>query len=213
MKKVFALSAALLTFSVSSAYAVQNQFYIGADYIFTSNSLDKGSGTTYRNYNPSFSYTTDYAEDYSSPSVNIGYNFNEHFGIEAFYQTSSTEKDKYYGVWNTLDTLSSETSFQAYGVDMITYIASTDKVDWLASVGLAQYEYETEYKYHYLKRINKQTVEDDGIGVRLGAGIQINFDRYISFRAMYRYIFSDMDGLKHAQELLVGVRVGFYPFY
>ncbi len=213
MKKLLILSALVLFGEICSAQAAQNQFYIGADYVYTSNSLDKGSGPMYQNYNPSFSYRTDYAEDYYSPSVNIGYNFSENFGIEAFYQVSGEEKDKFYGVWNTLDSLSSETSFQAYGADLIAYIGATDKVDWLISGGLAQYEYETKYKYHYLRRVVKQTVEDDGLGVRLGAGFQINFDRYVSLRAMYRYIFSDMDGLKHAQEFLVGVRIGFYPFY
>lgn len=212
MKKILACSLAALGLA-APAQAAQNQFYIGADYVYSMNSVDKGNGPMFRNYNPEITYHTDYADDYSLPSINVGYNFSENFGIEAFYMTSGKEKDKYYGIWNSLDTLQAETSFQAYGVDMIGYIGSTDKVDWLLTAGVAQYEYETKYKYHYLKRITKQTVEDDGLGVRVGAGFQINLDRYISLRAMYRYVFTELDGMKHAQEILVGVRVGFYPFY
>ncbi len=212
MKKLVALSLALSVFA-SNAEAVQNQVYVGADYVYTMNGIDKGEGPHYKQFNPEIDYATDYADDYSSPSLNIGYNFNESLGIEAFYQTSNTQKDKYFGVWNSLDSLASETSFQAYGADLMAYIEGTDKVDWLLSAGVAQYQYETKYKYQYLGRVNKLTVDDDGLGVRLGAGIQINFDRYVSLRAMYRYIFMDLDGIKHSQELLVGVRIGFYPFY
>lgn len=212
MKK-FLFSMLVLLGMPFSALAAQNQFYVGADYVFSSNSTDSGNGPMFRNYNPEINYRTDYPEDFSLPSINVGYNFSENFGIEAFYMASGKEKDRYYGVWNSLDTLQAETKFQAYGVDLIGYIGSTDKVDYLLTAGLGQYEYETKYKYHYLKRITKQTVDEDGIGIRVGAGIQLNLDRYVSLRAMYRYIFSDLDGIKHSQEILVGVRVGFYPFY
>ena len=39
------------------------------------------------------------------------------------------------------------------------------------------------------------------------------FDDYISFRAMYRYVFVDIPGIDKIQEVLVGVRIGFEPFY
>lgn len=212
MKKLLALSLFMVLFAFN-ANAAQNQIYIGADYIYTMNSVDKGTGPHFRATNPEIDYETNYPENFYSPSVNVGYNLSENFGIEFFYQTSSKETDKYYGIWNSLDSLDSETSFQAYGVDMIGYIGSTDKVDWLVSAGVGQYEYETKYKYQYLGRIKKLTVDTDGLGIRVGGGLQINLDKYVSLRAMYRYIFTDIDGLKNSQEFLIGVRIGFYPFY
>ena len=152
-------------------------------------------------------------KDFSVPSVNVGYNFSENFGVEAFYQASGSEDDHYFGVWNSLDSLSAETDFQAYGVDLMAYLKTTDKVDWVLSAGLAQYEYKTKFKYRYLNLYREQEIEEDGLGIRFGTGFQINFDDYVSFRAMYRYIFSDVPGLKHAQEIVFGVRIGFYPFF
>lgn len=211
MKKACLLSV-LGMFAAAEVQAVPNRIYVGADYIVHQNSTDR-NGPTFRSINPNINFPTEYPEDFSLPSVNIGYNFSENFGIEAFYQSSSSEDDRYFGVWNSLDTLGAETDFQAYGVDLMAYLKTTDKVDWLLSAGIAQYEYETKFKYRYLNLYRSEKIEEDGLGIRLGTGFQINFDDYVSFRAMYRYIFSDVPGLKHAQEFLIGVRVGFYPFF
>lgn len=91
MKKFLACSLAALGLA-APAQAAQNQFYIGADYVYSMNSVDKGNGPMFRNYNPEINYHTDYADDYSLPSINVGYNFSENFGIEAFYMTSGKEK-------------------------------------------------------------------------------------------------------------------------
>lgn len=213
MKKIACLSFLAGTAMLATeVQAVPNRIYVGLDYAVHQNSVDD-NGPTFRSVNPNINYTTEYPEDFQAPSINVGYNFSENFGIEAFYQTSSTEDDRYFGVWNSLDTLASETDFQAYGVDLMAYLKTTDKVDWLLSAGVAQYEYSTKFKYQYLNIYREQEIEEDGLGIRLGTGFQINFDDYVSFRAMYRYIFSDVPGLKHAQEFLIGVRVGFFPFY
>lgn len=213
MKKIscLAMLAGMMLLS-TKAEAVPNRIYVGADYIFHQNSVDD-SGPTFRSANPMINYETEYPKDFSVPSVNVGYNFSENFGVEAFYQASGSEDDHYFGVWNSLDSLSAETDFQAYGVDLMAYLKTTDKVDWVLSAGLAQYEYKTKFKYRYLNLYREQEIEEDGLGIRFGTGFQINFDDYVSFRAMYRYIFSDVPGLKHAQEIVFGVRIGFYPFF
>ena len=111
MKKACLLSV-LGMFAAAEVQAVPNRIYVGADYIVHQNSTDR-NGPTFRSINPNINFPTEYPEDFSLPSVTIGYNFSENFGIEAFYQSSSSEDDRYFGVWNSLDTLSAETDFQA----------------------------------------------------------------------------------------------------
>ena len=128
MKKISGLAmlgGAMLM--AAEAAAVPNRIYVGADYVFHQNSTDD-SGPTFRSVNPSINYETRYPDDFSVPSVNVGYNFSENFGVEAFYQASGDENEHYFGVWNSLDSLSAETDFQAYGVDLMAYFdAEEDK--------------------------------------------------------------------------------------
>ena len=110
--------------------------------------------------------------------------------------------------------LKSETRYQSYGLDFIAYIRSTDKVDWLLSAGVGQYEFETKFKYtNGGTPVRKYTDKEDSLAPRVGAGIQINLDEYVSFRAMFRYVFIDVPGIDKMQEIMLGVRLGFSPFF
>lgn len=210
--KRFVLGGLLSLAFVTEAYAVPNRFYVGTDVIYDFNKSD--GGPRFEATNPTINQEVEAPENMLSAGINAGYNFSENFGIEAFYQASGTHDKIYDSIVSINSQLSAETSYQAYGLDMIAYIRSTDKVDWLLSVGLAQYNYKTKFKYYTGgHEVKKQTEKNDEIGVRLGVGFQINFDDYVSFRAMYRYIFADIPGIDKMQEFVVGVRIGFEPFY
>lgn len=213
MKKVFAGILAAVSMSYATeAWAVKNTFYIGTDAVYDFNGVN--GGPTFVNDNPVISQEIEYPDNLPSAVINAGYNFSERLGVEAYYQMSSTKKHNMYGVYSTNAELKSETNYQSYGLDFIAYIKSTDKVDWLLSAGVGQYEFETKFKYmNGGTPVKKYTDKEDCFAPRLGAGFQINFDDYISFRAMYRYVFVDIPGIDKIQEVLVGVRIGFEPFY
>ena len=213
MKKVSAgiLAVASMLYA-TDAYAVKNTFYIGTDAVYDFNSVS--GGPTFLTQNPTISQEVEYPKNLPSAVLNAGYNFSEKLGVEAYYQMSGTKKHNTYGIYSTNAELKSETSYESYGLDFIAYIKSTDKVDWLLSAGLGQYEFETKFKYmNGGTPVKIYTAKEDCIAPRLGAGFQINFDDYISFRAMYRYVFVDIPGIDKIQEVLVGVRIGFEPFY
>lgn len=209
--KRFIYGALLSTIFAVNAYAVPNRIYVGTDFVYDFNKVD--GGPSFSNSNPPVNQSVEAPEDMTSAVINAGYNFSENFGIEGFYQASGSHDKTYDNIASLNSQLKAETSYQAYGLDMIAYINSTDKVDWLLSAGLAQYNFETKFKYSAGGVLKKVKEKDDSIGIRLGAGLQINFDNYISFRAMYRYIFSDIPGIDKMQEILVGVRIGFDPFF
>ena len=211
MKKLFYYSTIFSLLSAANAYAVPNRVYVGTDFIYDFNKVD--GGPSFSNINPPVSQSVEAPDSMVNAAINAGYNFSENFGVEVFYQASGTHDKTYDNIASLNSQLSAETSYQAYGLDMMAYIKSTDKVDWLLSAGVAQYNFETEFKYSAGGIEKKVTEKDDSIGLRLGAGFQINFDDYISFRAMYRYIFADIPGIDKMQEILVGVRIGFDPFY
>ena len=210
MKKLI-LGAILSCMTLTEAYAVPNRMYFGTDVAYDFNKVD--GGPRFEAINPPVNQEVRAPESIMSAVVNAGYNFSENFGVEAFYHISDSKDTTYDRIASLNSQLNAETSYQAYGLDMIAYIKSTDKVDWLLSAGVAQYNFETKFKYSAGGVLQKSTVKDDSIGFRLGAGLQINFDDYISFRAMYRYIFADIPGIDKMQEIIVGVRIGFDPFF
>ncbi|MFI3241680.1 MAG: porin family protein [Alphaproteobacteria bacterium] len=128
-------------------------------------------------------------------SVNAGAKINDNFGLEAFYQTSS-EEDK------TIGALTTTTSFDAYGLDVIGYLPITEKTNLLGSVGLAQYDFE-------LKATGLATESEDGLGCRFAVGADYNLTDNVSFRAMARYVTLDTDNVDSLTEFSVGARYSF----
>ena len=51
--------------------------------------------------------------------------------------------------------------------------------------------------------------DDKGMGYRLGAGAQYNFNDNIAARAMVRYVDTDIDGLDNIVDLTLGIRYTF----
>lgn len=197
---------------IEEASAVPNQYYIGTDFIYDFNKVN--GGPTFKMSNPQVTQEIDYPKSMPTAAINVGYNFSERLGIEASYQMSGRKDHKMYNVYSMNSQLKSETRYQSYGLDFIAYIRSTDKVDWLLSAGVGQYEFETKFKYtNGGTPVRKYTDKEDSLAPRVGAGIQINLDEYVSFRAMFRYVFIDVPGIDKMQEIMLGVRLGFSPFF
>ena len=152
------------------------------------------------------SYYEDVMEDgHNSLSLVVGAKFNKNFGVEAFIQQSSEEekKDSYWGD-------SEKTSYNALGLDFIGYLPVNQEIELLASLGLAQYNFNETYEYDdgFYSEWEKSSLNT--IGIRIGLGAQFNLTDNVSLRAMARYIkLNDDDIIKSMTELSLGLRYMF----
>ncbi|MBQ8750884.1 MAG: porin family protein [Alphaproteobacteria bacterium] len=141
----------------------------------------------------------------------VGAKFNKHFSLEVFYQTSSEEDMKVmdYEDWKTT------ISYTAFGIDSVGYMPISQELELLASLGLAQYYFESDDKYYedwgggYGEWIN--TSKDfDTLGFRFGIGAQYNITNNLALRGMARYIkMNDDEYVKSLTEFSLGLRYMF----
>ena len=75
----------------------------------------------------------------------------------------------------------------------------------LGSVGLAQYDVESKIRLGALS----ESPDEDGLGIRFGAGAQYNFNEHLAARAMIRYSDIDVEGVDKIVDLTAGVRYTF----
>ena len=118
---------------------------------------------------------------------------NKYFGTEVFYQVSDEDKDK-----------GTKSDFDAYGLDAYAYIPlGCDRV-WsvFATAGIANYDSDTTS--------STEKGKDNGLGYRLGAGIQYSVTNDLAIRAIARHVWADkledVDGMK---EFSLGVKYAF----
>ena len=166
--------------------------YIGVDVAMSSMDLEDND---YGDY-------SEYMEDsHNSLSLVVGAKFNRHVGVEAFIQQSS-EEDKDYGEGKTTN------QYNAIGVDLIGYMPVSHELELLASLGMAQYNFNVkeEYKdYEYWEKDSLNT-----LGIRLGIGAQFYMTDNVALRGMARYVqFSDDDIIKNMVEFSLGLRYMF----
>lgn len=168
--------------------------YIGVDVAMSSMDLEDND---YGDY-------SEYIEDsYNSISLVVGAKFNRHVGVEAFIQQSS-EEDKNYGEGKTTN------QYNAIGVDLIGYMPVSHELELLASLGMAQYNFNVkdEYEdadYEYWEKDSLNT-----LGIRLGIGAQFYMTDNVALRGMARYVqFSDDDIIKNMVEFSLGLRYMF----
>ena len=143
-----------------------------------------------------YNYTTVDAEiepKFNSGSVIIGTEYNRYFGTEIFYQLSDEDEDG--GI---------ESDFETYGLDTYAYLPlGCDRV-WsaFATAGIANYDLDIKEKN------NKG--EDNGLGYRLGAGLQYSITNDLAVRALGRYVWMDkLEGVDSFTEFSLGVKYAF----
>ena len=147
---------------------------------------------------------------------------NKNLGIEAFYQQSGEEdaKEKDYGDIDGIDIDEEYTntlSFKAYGVDIQGYAPITQEFELMASLGLAQYDFEAKDKSSYsISEIGKvfytekHNKDFDSLGIRIGIGGQYYLTNNLALRATARYVhMADDEYVKSLTEFSLGLRYMF----
>ena len=182
MNKNIALLAAVSAIALAtSANALEFRPYVGAQYNVTSHSI-KDIHTNM---------------DMHSYSVFVGTDYNRFFGTEVFYQNSNKWHKVYRG-----DKVKAD--FAAYGLDAYGYLPlGCDRVfSLLGTAGIANYDYDFD--------ANGAKGEENGLGYRLGAGMQYNVTNNIAIRGLVRYIWADkLDGFDHMMEYSLGAKYSF----
>ncbi|MBP3687099.1 MAG: porin family protein [Alphaproteobacteria bacterium] len=152
----------------------------------------------------SFNYKEVLPASYTAYSLNAGAKFNQNFGIEAFIQQSSEETKT--DDWDYKEKI----QFNAIGIDLIGYLPVSHELELLASLGLAQYNFNLKEEIDYDDYYEWEKSTLNTIGYRFGIGAQYNINEHIALRAMARYIkFSDDDIIKNMTELSLGLRYMF----
>lgn len=166
--------------------------YIGLDYVYSMSDIDiKINGIDVSPY---------LEDDLSAFAVSFGLKFNQHFGLEMFYQQSiDGEKD--------LSPLEkTETKYKAYGFDLVGYLPVAPQLDLLGSVGVGYYDAEASYEQLGIEVLS---LSDDGFGWRIGAGGQFNITNNWGIRVMVRYVDPDVEGLNNMVDISAGIRYTF----
>ena len=166
--------------------------YIGVDVAMSSMDLEDND---YGDY-------SEYMEDsHNSLSLVVGAKFNRHVGVEAFIQQSS-EEDKDYSEGKTTN------QYNAIGVDLIGYMPVSHELELLASLGMAQYNFNVKEEYEDYEYWEKDSLNT--LGIRLGIGAQFYMTDNVALRGMARYVqFSDDDIIKNMVEFSLGLRYMF----
>lgn len=159
---------------------------------------------------------TDYFKD-SNKAISFvaGAKFNKNWGIEAFYQKSGEEDNKYEDSGDNWEKKEKTTlSYTAYGFDVLGYLPVSQEFELLASLGLAQYDFETKSTYSFEREMysesDSQSKDFDSLGIRVGIGAQYNFNQHFALRGMLRYVkMNDDEYVKNLTEFSLGLRYMF----
>lgn len=187
--------------------------YIGID--IATSKVDFGDKQWVKDYDGGDNYFDD---GNTSLSFVVGAKFNKHFGLEAFYQKSGDgkneagyEDNEEWGAWGNDKTT---ISYTAMGIDAIGYLPINQDFEILASLGLAQYDFESKISYSAIDEYGyyegSESKDFDSLGIRVGIGAQYNLTDNLAIRGMARYIkMNDDDYVKSLTELSLGLRYMF----
>ena len=153
-KTIGALMVAVSAVAMAAnANAMEYNPYVGVEYGYSF--LNGGAGEN----------------NFNSGKVFVGSQYNENFGVEAFYQRSTTDKKA-----------GNKLSYQAYGIDALGYLplGCDQEVSLIGTAGLAYYDFA-------YKPIHQGTDNEGMWGYRLGAGAEYNVTENVAVRALARY--------------------------
>ena len=183
MNKNIALLAAVSVFALAnSADALEFRPYVGAQYNATHVNVKEADTNV----------------DMHSYSVFVGTEYNKYFGTEVFYQNSN----KWHKVINGNKT---KADFEAYGLDAYgdLPLGCDQVIAPFITAGIANYDVDSQVA-GYAKE------KDNGLGYRLGGGIQYHITDNVAVRALGRYVWADkLDGIDHFSEFSLGMKYVF----
>lgn len=199
------------------------KFSIGFDYVLGSTSMADKDFTL---DNPlvggeSYAGNTDKFEDsLDSLNFNLGYRPWKYLGFEFFYQQSLSDNQiKYqesYSGDRRFAQAEYDVKYKAYGLDLIGYIPVATRLDLLAAVGVANYDFEAKVNFNAYKdtsvnkyRANSLKMDDSKVAFRYGGGAQIWLSQRLAFRLMYRFTDIGGDYFDDVSEFSLGLRYNF----
>ena len=193
MKKIGLLAAALCLFSADAGAAFVSP-YVGADYNYSSLNFGRESEDFY-------------ADNFNSLGVVAGVKLLSFLSVEGFYQQSENKDNTVRNHFVEGDEFSTKLKLKSYGVDLVGDVLNLGIVEILSSVGYGYYDADVTNTVNINGVGGRRSFNEEGNGLRLGIGGQINPLPSLGIRAMFRY--TDMDAVKNMKEVTVGVRYYF----
>ena len=194
MKKIGLLAAALCLFSADAGAAFVSP-YVGADYNYSSLNFGRESEDFY-------------ADNFNSLGVVAGVKLLSFLSVEGFYQQSENKDNTVRNHFVEGDEFSTKLKLKSYGVDLVGDVLNLGIVEILSSVGYGYYDADVTNTVN-INGVGGRSFNEEGNGLRLGIGGQINPLPSLGIRAMFRYTVTDMDAVKNMKEVTVGVRYYF----
>ena len=195
MKKIGLLAAALCLFSADAGAAFVSP-YVGADYNYSSLNFGRESEDFY-------------ADNFNSLGVVAGVKLLSFLSVEGFYQQSDNKDNTVRNHFVEGDEFSTKLKLKSYGVDLVGDVLNLGIVEILSSVGYGYYDADVTNTVNINGVGGRRSFNEEGNGLRLGIGGQINPLPSLGIRAMFRYTVTDMDAVKNMKEVTVGVRYYF----
>lgn len=195
MKKIGLLAAALCLFSADAGAAFVSP-YVGADYNYSSLNFGRESEDFY-------------ADNFNSLGVVAGVKLLSFLSVEGFYQQSENKDNTVRNHFVEGDEFSTKLKLKSYGVDLVGDVLNLGIVEILSSVGYGYYDADVTNTVNIKGVGGRRSFNEEGNGLRLGIGGQINPLPSLGIRAMFRYTVTDMDAVKNMKEVTVGVRYYF----
>ncbi len=195
MKKIGLLAAIFCLFSLN-AKAFLLSPYVGADYNYSSLNLGRQSEDFY-------------ADNFNSFGVAAGVKLLSWISIEGFYQQSENKDHTTKNYFVEGDEFSSKLKLKSYGVDLVSDVLNLGIVEILSSIGYGYYDADVTNSVYVNGISGHKSFTEEGNGLRLGIGGQINPTPSLGIRAMFRYTMTDMDAVKNMKEVTVGLRYYF----
>ena len=195
MKKIGLLAAALCLFSTDAGAAFVSP-YVGADYNYSSLNFGRESEDFY-------------ADNFNSLGVVAGVKLLSFLSVEGFYQQSENKDNTVRNLFVEGDEFSTKLKLKSYGVDLVGDVLNLGIVEILSSVGYGYYDADVTNTVNINGVGGRRSFNEEGNGLRLGIGGQINPLPSLGIRAMFRYTVTNMDAVKNMKEVTVGVRYYF----
>lgn len=202
MKKLLILTSAVLLTSPAFSYYNPGtddvRLYIGAGIAY--------SGTEYASTGEYADALKEFDEEYADLSINFGTKINKYFGIEAFILGSSPCELELSG---PAYKYSYELSYGAFGANAVGYLPINDTFEFIASVGVAQYDFTHEYDNTEFGVRDNGDESSDETAFSFGIGMMFNINEHFSILGKYEYVGIDHKWFDTMSKFALGARYTF----
>lgn len=220
MKKILSITSILLTTVPAFAYqpSKSNIAYqqVKKNVVYQNQSVSDirvylGGNIAYSgvNYADKGEYAQDLKEfdsDYADFEINFGTKINKYFGFEAFALFSSPCELELKIFSNRY---SSELSYTAFGANAMGYLPINENFNFIASIGVGQYQFTHEYNGVEDGINYSGTEESNKTGIGIGVGFSYDFTENFSMLGKYEYTTIDDKWFDTMSKIKIGIRYTF----